>query len=180
MQEKNMSKSSTNNKKGINRICWHWTAGYGRPNNEDMQHYHIMIDDKGNLHSGYHKIEDNINCKDGNYAQHCALGNTGTIGMAVCGMAGFNTQAKTSYANLTVSQIEALCKKTADLCKQYGIKVTPETVYTHMEYDSGEHGAHEGKIDIVCIPYLCLYGKEQVANELRRKTQWYLEKLKGE
>jgi len=164
--------------KGINRICWHWTAGYARPNNLDCQHYHIMVDDKGNYHNGYHKIEDNIDCKDGNYAQHCALGNTGTIGIALCGMAGFSTNTLTSHSNITRVQIEAGCKKIAELCKKYKIKVDSSTVYTHMEYDSGEHGAKEGKIDIMYIPYLNLLGKDECGDYIRNKVKWYYDNTK--
>jgi len=160
--------------KGIHRICLHWTAGYGKPNNLDCQHYHIMFDDKGKVHTGYHKIEDNIDCKDGDYAQHCALGNTGTIGIALCGMVGFSTNTLISSSNVTRVQIEACCKKIAELCKQYSIKVSPDTVYTHMEFDSSPAGNHEGKIDIVYIPYLNLYGKEECGEFIRNKIKWYM------
>lgn len=160
---------------GIERICLHWTAGMGMPNNLESQHYHIMVDNKGSYHLGYHKIEDNINCKDGNYAQHCALGNTGTIGIALCGMAGFSLSTLLSKSNITRIQLEACCKKMAELCKKCNIKVTPSTVYTHAEYDSSPSGAHEGKIDIVYIPYLNLKGAKACGDYIRGKVQWYLD-----
>ena len=93
------------NSKGLNRICLHWTAGASSPNNEELQYYHFLVDSKGNIHKGYHKPEDNINCKDGNYAAHCALGNTGTIGVAMCGMWKFNTTTRISCYPLTVTVI---------------------------------------------------------------------------
>lgn len=165
--------------KGIYRICLHWTAGYGKPNNLDCQHYHIMIDDKGNCHYGYHKIEDNVNCKDGNYAQHCALGNTGAIGIALCGMAGFSSSTLVSHSNITRVQLEACCKKIAELCIEYKIPINEASVYTHMEYDSSEAGAKEGKIDIIYIPYLNLIGKRECGNYIRGKVKWYYDNLKG-
>jgi hypothetical protein len=165
-------------KKEIHSICIHWTAGYNRPNNEDMQHYHIIVDDKGNYYKGIHSIESNIDCKDGEYAQHCALGNTGVIGIAVCGMAGFSTNSKVSKSNLTRLQMEALFKKCSDLCKEYEIEVSPSTVYTHMEYDHTH--AKKGKIDIVYIPYLNLYGMEECGNYIREKILWYYKNTKGD
>ena len=142
-----------------------------------MQHYHIIVDNKGNFFKGIHDIEDNINCKDNNYAQHCANGNTGTIGISACGMAGFNIKTRYTKSPLTLVQIEALCKKCAELCKQYSISIDPAHVYTHMEYDSSPNGAHHGKIDIVYIPYIHLYGMTPVGDFLRNKIQWYYNKL---
>lgn len=164
-------------KNGINRICTHWSVSYYQPNNADMNAYHLMIDDKGNCIEGTHKISDNVNCKDGVYAQHCANGNTGTIGIAFLAMAGYNNQTRFSKAPITEKQCEALCEKCAELALKYNIEVTPSTVYTHAEYDSSPSGAHEGKIDIIYLPFNRLYGKDKVGNYLRNKIQWYKEKL---
>lgn len=158
-------------KNGINRICIHWTAGFGTPNNDDMQHYHIIVDNKGNYIQGYHKISDNANCKDGNYAQHCALGNTGTIGIACCGMVGFNIKTKHTESPLTEKQIESLCKKCAELAKEWNIPIDSSHIYTHMEYDSTH--AKEGKIDIVYLPHNRLYSMEKVGNYLRGAIKDY-------
>lgn len=153
------------------------TAGYGKPNNEDMQHYHFMIDAYGKCYEGYHKVEDNIDCKDNDYAQHCAEGNTGTIGISACGMAGFKMGTLCSNSNLTRVQMESLFKKCAEECIKYGIEVTPDTVYTHAEYDI-THAKH-GKIDIVYIPYLSLCGREKVGDYIRGKVQWYIDNSKA-
>lgn len=166
--------ATSKKKKGIYRICIHWTAGYHRPNNEDLFHYHIIFDDKGNAFKGVHSIEDNIDCKDGDYAQHCALGNTGTIGIAVCGMAGFSCNTKVSKSNITMTQMEAMFKKVAELCREYSIPITDETVYTHAEYD--RLNAKEGKIDIIFIPYLNKYGIEECGDYIRNKIKWYYDK----
>ena len=154
------------------------TAGYGKPNNDDMQHYHIMVDQLGNLFAGYHKISDNVNCKDGNYAEHCALGNTGTIGIALCGMLGFNTKTRFTKVPITQVQVEKACEKIANLCKEYNIPIDSSHVYTHMEYDQSPNGAKDGKIDIVFIPYNHVYGKDEVGNFLREKVKWYYNKIK--
>jgi len=153
------------------------TAGLHRPNNMDMQHYHEIVDSKGNLFKGYHAIEDNIDCKDGKYAQHCANGNTGVIGIAVCGMSGFNINSKTSSSNITMVQMEALYKRVAELAHKYSIPITKGNVYTHMEYDSSDRGAHHGKIDIIYIPYLNLLGMEKCGDYIRGKIQVYYDRL---
>ena len=156
------------------------TAGLHRPNNDDMQHYHEMVDSKGNLFKGYHAIEDNLDCKDGKYAQHCANGNTGVIGIAVCGMSGFDTHRRLSSSNLTMVQMEKLYERCAELVIKYSIPIKPETIYTHMEYDSSDKGAHHGKIDIVYIPFLNLYGMKECGDHIRNKIQVYYDRSKKE
>jgi hypothetical protein len=155
------------------------TAGFGRPNNEDMNHYHFMIDDKGGCHSGHHKVSDNIDCKDGSYAQHCGGGNTGAIGIAMCGMAKFNCNTRTSASNLTMKQVEATCEKVAQLCIEYGIEPTADNVYTHGEFGQlHKDSSSYGKIDIIYIPYLMMYGLDKCGDYLREKIQWYINKIK--
>lgn len=75
----------------LNKICLHWTAGSNYPCKEDLAAYHYCVDKYGRIYAGKHKPEDNLNCYDGNYAMHCGGGNTGCIGLSVCGMAGFTT-----------------------------------------------------------------------------------------
>ena len=73
----------------MNKIIIHWTAGTNQPNLIDKQHYHFMIDSLGRIYNGNYKVTDNENCKDGKYASHTGGGNTGAIGIALCGMANF-------------------------------------------------------------------------------------------
>ena len=75
--------------KKIKRIIIYWTAGGWFPNATDKEHYHFLIDKNGKTINGKHKVEDNINCNDGKYAAHCGGGNTGSIGVAMCGMLNF-------------------------------------------------------------------------------------------
>ena len=74
----------------LSKICLHWTAGANSPCQVDLNAYHYCIDKLGRIYPGSHKPEDNLNCYDGSYAAHCGGGNTGCIGLSVCGMASFD------------------------------------------------------------------------------------------
>ena len=101
----------------LNRITIHWTAGTNYPNSTDKQHYHYLVDKEGRIIEGKYKPEDNLNCKDGKYAPHCGGGNTGNIGIALCGMYD-------SRYPITRKQLEAMCKLVASLSSTHGIPIT--------------------------------------------------------
>lgn len=71
----------------MRRIVCHWTAGSHKASALDRTHYHILIEDDGNLVRGTHPISDNVSTADGNYAAHTRRLNTGSIGVSVCCMA---------------------------------------------------------------------------------------------
>jgi N-acetyl-anhydromuramyl-L-alanine amidase AmpD len=139
----------------MKKIIIHWTAGTNYPCSTDLEHYHYLIDKDGKLYNGKYKPEDNENCSDGVYAQHCGGGNTGAIGVSLCGMyvpAGSAVQ-KTKYP-LTKTQCERAFNLIAELCKKYNIKITPETVMTHYEFGKKNPKTSSwGKIDISFIPF---------------------------
>jgi N-acetyl-anhydromuramyl-L-alanine amidase AmpD len=131
----------------MKRIILHWTAGTWQPSSEDYEHYHYLINGDGLIIKGKYRPEDNINCKDGRYAAHTAMGNTGSIGVAFCGMRDYTIGGHTDYP-LTLSQCMAGFKLVAELCKKYNIEITKETVLTHHEFDC-KRGYAGRKIDIV-------------------------------
>lgn len=166
----------------LERIVIHHTAGTYVPNHLDLHHYHYLIDDKGQVIKGVYAPEANIDCKDGAYASHILLGNTGSIGVACCGNFNYSYSDKnnTNYP-LTQSQIEALCASIAKLCLQYNIVPTYETVFTHFEYCERmkKLGKDYGsKIDITYIPYLPNLGAYKVAAYLRQKVDVYYNRYK--
>ena len=161
----------------LNKICLHWTAGSNKPCSTDLKAYHFVIDSDGKIYSGVHKPEDNLNCYDGNYAAHCGGGNTGCIGLSVCGMAGFNYNKKETKYPLTQKQIETLCCLTAYLSVKYGILINEKTVFTHYEFDRKKQKP-EGKIDIIYLPYLPNLQIIRVGGYLRNKAEWYRKKIK--
>lgn len=164
----------------LNKICLHWTAGSNNPCNTDLKSYHYCVDKYGRIYPGTHKPEDNLNCYDGNYAQHCGGGNTGCIGISVCGMAGFDLTKKQTKYPLTQKQIEAFCCLAAYLSVKYGILIDSKSVFTHYEFDQRRAKAkREGKIDIAYVHYLPNLAPESVGKYLRQKTSWYKSKIQA-
>ena len=155
----------------LNRITFHWTGGTYVPNDVDLSAYHFLIDGEGRVHKGTHKPEDNINCRDGVYARHCGGGNTGNIGIAVCGMWSNDYPIKRK-------QIEAACKLAAELAERYGIRITNRSILTHAEFGRQfPHTTSNGKIDINNLPCAAVYGIDNVGNWIRNKVAWYRSKI---
>lgn len=160
----------------MKRIIIHWTAGTYQPNNSDFEHYHYLINGDGLVIKGKYTPEDNENVNDGKYAAHTGGGNTGSIGVAMCGMANYSPQRgidSTKYP-LTKVQCERCFKLIAQLSKKYNIPITPQNVMTHYEFGQAHpNTSSAGKIDIITLPpYLVLTNK--IGNFIRNKAKWYL------
>ena len=146
------------------------TAGTNKPNAHEKECYHFLVDDKGKITKGNHKPEDNLDCSS-NYAPHTGGGNTGNIGVAMCGMLD-------SRYPLTPPQVEATCKLVAELSKKYNIPINSKNVLTHAELGNQFPSSTSfGKIDINAIPCKCWYGVSKVGTELRKKIVWYRQRL---
>lgn len=161
----------------LNRICLHWTAGSNKPCDTDLKAYHYLVDSDGKIYEGKYSPEDNIDCKDEIYAKHCGGGNTGCIGLSVCGMLKFDLKNKLTKYPLTKKQIETLCCLTAYLSIKYAISISEKSVFTHYEFDKKKIRP-EGKIDITYLPYLPNLQIERIGSYLRNKAEWYKKKLK--
>lgn len=158
----------------MKRIIIHWTAGANSPNATDKQHYHFMVDSNGVVHYGVFQPKDNENCTDGRYAQHTGGGNTGSIGVALCGMCGFTSSKNVGKYPLTKKQCEATFKLCADLCKKYGISVTAQNVMTHYEFGkSHPNTSSAGKIDIIFLPPYPEQTTDKIGDFIRSKIRWY-------
>ena len=158
----------------MKRIIIHWTAGTGSPNSVDLEHYHYLVDEKGRVYSGRFKPEDNENCNDGKYAQHTGGGNTGSIGIAACGMLGFSGINNVGDYPLTKVQCERLFKLAADLSAKYNIPITATTVMTHYEFGlRNPNTSSAGKVDIVCLPPYPYIDKNKTGDFIRAKVRWY-------
>lgn len=163
----------------MKRIIMHWTAGTNQPNSTDYQHYHLLVNGDGVVVKGKFEISANEKCRTdarGNvlYAAHTSCGNTGSIGIALCGMAGLNGR-ETKYP-IKAKQLEAFFKKVAELCKQYNIPITPTTVLTHYEFDCNR-GMAGRKIDIIYLPPYPNVKQNEVGDFIRNKVSWYLSKI---
>lgn len=162
----------------MKKLILHWTAGTNQPNNTDYQHYHYLVNGDGVVVQGKYKVIDNENCNDGVYAQHCGGGNTGAIGVSMCGMAGFNGLPKSTKYPLTKIQCEATFKLCAELCKKYGLQITPQTVMTHYEFgQKNPKTSSYGKIDIIYLPPYPELKKNEIGDFIRNKIRWYYGKI---
>ena len=162
----------------MKRIIIHWTAGTNQPNNIDYQHYHYLVNGGGLVIAGMYKPEDNENCTDGKYAQHCGGGNTGSIGVAMCGMYGFMSANVIGAYPLKKVQCERCFKLIAELCKKYNIPITPETVLTHYEFGKAHPKTTSyGKIDIIHLPAYPEITQNAMGDFIRNKIKWYFSKL---
>ncbi|MDY6358450.1 MAG: peptidoglycan recognition family protein [Cyanobacteriota bacterium] len=168
----------------MKRIIIHWTAGTGLPNSTDYQHYHKLITKDGLEINGKFPISANEVCREDKnhhalYAAHTGGGNTGSIGVSMCGMAvPPKTPVRKSKYPLTKVQCEKTFKVCAELCKKYGISVTSDTVMTHYEFGKKHpKTASAGKIDIIYLPPYPNIAANKVGDFIRNKTIWYLKRL---
>lgn len=153
------------------------TAGAYKPNATDLAHYHYLIDDEGKVYEGNFKPEANLNCQDGVYAAHCGGGNTGAIGVALCGMAGYKSPQNVGKYPLKQIQFERAYKLCAQLCKKYALDINPITVMTHYEFGKrNPQTSSAGKIDINFIPYNPTLKPDEVGDFIRGKVRWYYER----
>ncbi len=162
----------------MKRIIIHWTAGVYYPNCVDLKHYHFLVDAQGNIHNGLFKPEDNENCSDGIYAQHTGGGNTGSIGVAMCGMFGYCSPDRIGKYPLTAIQCERTFCLIAKLVKKYNIVLSPNTVLTHYEFGKTHPNTSSfGKIDIVYLPPYKQVITNNIGSFIRNKVKWYLDKV---
>ena len=162
----------------MKRIIIHWTAGTYKPNATDLEHYHYLIDNNGEVVSCKHKVEDNENCDDGNYAAHTGGGNTGSIGISMCGMANFKNRNSVGDYPLTKVQCERCFKLIAELSKKYKTSINPQNVMTHYEFGiKHPNTSSAGKIDIIYLPPYPDVEQSKIGDFIRNKARWYQDKV---
>lgn len=163
----------------MKRIIIHWTAGTNQPNGTDYLHYHYLINGDGLIVKGKYKPEDNLNCYDGKYAQHTGGGNTGSIGVSMCGMyVPAKTPIQQTKYPLTKKQVESCFKLCAELCKKYNIPITAQTVLTHYEFGKANpKTSSAGKIDIIYLPPYPEQTVNKIGDFIRNKVRWYSQHL---
>jgi hypothetical protein len=118
------------------RIHVHWTGGAYKANAVDLKSYHILIEGDGKLVKGTPSIKANEAPMKAGAAYHTLNANTGAIGVSMCCMGGAGVQEEPLKAGkwpLTAVQWDQMVKVVAELCRRYGIAVTPKTVLTHAE-----------------------------------------------
>lgn len=142
----------------MQRIILHWSEGRRVANSTDREHYHFLIEHpvKGApaVSRGDHSIQDNLHCGDGDYAAHTKGSNTGSIGVALCGMVGCReTPFHPGQEPFTREQFSLLCEAVAQLCRFYKIPCTPRTVLCHGEVQETLGITQNGKWDPMKLPW---------------------------
>jgi len=163
------------------RIINHWTAGGFTPNKTDLLHYHYLIDCGGKLYKGVYPVSANDNCKANSYAAHTGGGNTKSVGLAVCGMAGFVSPQKPGNYKLSRIQIEKMFEINALILKSEGWEKADRTnLLTHYEFGKlHPFTSSAGKIDITFLPPFPSLKADEIGDFIRTKTNWYLGKIKA-
>lgn len=165
----------------INRkIICHWSGGNYIPNSIDREHYHYLIgfkDGKAYIEKGLFSVEDNDNCYDGRYAQHTGGGNTGAVGIAICGMYQA-TRADYGKYPITEAQYDKMCRLIAEVAHKYSIPITKERVMTHYEFGKlHPQSSSRGKIDISFLPFNPHLQPDRVGEDIRELARFWYEKL---
>jgi N-acetyl-anhydromuramyl-L-alanine amidase AmpD len=138
----------------MKRIIVHWTAGRGKASGLDKAHYHLMIEGDGKLVLGKHSIEDNASTREGDYAAHTRACNTGSIGVALCGMMEAR-ESPFDPGDEPINEVQwgTLIEVLKDLCGRYQIEVERETVLSHAEVQPTLGIKQSGKWDIARLPW---------------------------
>jgi N-acetyl-anhydromuramyl-L-alanine amidase AmpD len=150
----------------VERIIWHWTAGGSRASALDRLHYHLLIERDGRVVRGARPI--------GKYLPHTRMLNTGSAGIALCGMHGA-TQGKDggplSFGTSPLSPIQflRLVQVSAQLMDRYHLPMQEKTALCHGDVQRVTGIQQKGKWDIGYWPGKAdLRGPRAVGQALRR------------
>ena len=165
----------------LQRVIMHWTAGGPSASGLDKEHYHFIVQQDGQIIAGKMKPEDNASTSDGKYAAHTLNCNTGSIGVALCGMAGATERPFNAGLHpIRWPQIAVMCSLVAKLCRQYSISVSRQTVLSHAEVQPTLGIKQRGKWDIAWLPGMAAPADPvQVGDKLRADISAALSLMKG-
>lgn len=163
-----MSRIST----GISRIHWHWTAGGPFPNATDMEAYHLLIDQNGQIHHGKYRWQDNVRIIGDAYSKHTRGANTGALSVSLCGMTGARERPfSPGPAPITELQVDAMVELTALLNRQHGITPARKTNLSHAEVPRSLGIWQKQKWDITWLPGMNAVGDAiAIGDDLRRRV----------
>ena len=158
----------------MKRIICHWTAGSYQPSDNDLDHYHILIDGKGKVHRGHHSIKQNHHKAHGGYAAHTYGLNTDSIGVAVCCMGGAQGKHDLGRYPLKKVQWETLARVVAELCLAYDLEPTERQVLQHGDVHRVFGIDQWGKWDINYLPWSPRTLHDDVGHQFRDLVKSYL------
>lgn len=159
----------------MKRVIVHWTAGTYRASDLDTEHYHLLIEGSGQIVRGRNPISANQAPAREPRASHTKNCNTGSIGVAVCCMAdAVERPFKAGLFPLTERQWNVLSEVVAELCRAYGIDVTPDTVLAHGEVQDRLNIPQRGKWDPMVLPFAPARVPADVMNGFRERVREHL------
>lgn len=162
----------------MKRIIIHWTAGGYFPTDFEKEHYHFLVDKNGVVCEGMFKPEDNEICKIKRYAAHTGGGNTHSIGVAICAMAGFKNKKEIGKYPILKKQFERTMEFCASLSVKYHIDINPQNIMTHYEFGvKNPKTTSAGKVDIIYLPPYPWVEKDEIGSFIRSKIKWYKQKV---
>lgn len=138
----------------MSRVILHWSAGTNTVSDADKEHYHFIIDGKGNVVRGDHTIADNVSTGDGDYAAHTRGCNTGAIGVSMACMAGaIESPFSAGKFPMTETQWNRAMEVIGHLASFYKIPVTDKTILSHAEVQKNLGIMQLGKWDVSRLPF---------------------------
>ena len=157
------------------RVVVHWTAGSYKASDLDKSHYHLLIEGDGTVVAGTHPIACNAKPPQKVRASHTRNCNTGSIGVAVCCMAGARERPfQAGSFPMTQTQWEVLAKVVAELCRRYNIPASATTVLAHGEVQSRLNIAQLGKWDPMVLPWAPALPRAEVMDGFRERVRQHL------
>lgn len=156
----------------MQRIILHWTAGHFGVMQEELRHYHGIIDNLQRFHWGV-PIEYNVApIEQGEmYAAHTRGLNSGSIGIAVDCMAGAEetpTGCNPGRSPFTEAMYWAMIHYVNQIALRYNIPVRHDTIFSHAEAHLLGY-PQAGKWDFTRLPFdPTIMGARAIGDKIRR------------
>lgn len=154
----------------MDRLVLHWSGGPHKATSLDRKHYHFIFEDDGKVVRGNRSIADNVPPLK-TYAAHTKNCNSYSIGLSVASMLDA-VERPLSYgkAPMTRAQFDAMCMAAAQLCKRYGIPISPKTVLWHAEVQGTLGIKQDGKWDATVLPFMPSLRGAKAVGDYTRET----------
>jgi N-acetyl-anhydromuramyl-L-alanine amidase AmpD len=163
----------------MKRVIVHWTAGAHRASDLDRAHYHLLVESDGTLVRGTHSIAANEHMREPR-ASHTRNCNTGSIGVAVCCMAGARERPfDAGQVAMTRRQWDVMADVVAELCRRYAIPVTARAVLGHGEVQANLNFPQLGKWDPLVLPWATGLSRAEVMDGFRTRVREHVAQLEA-